>query len=580
MVNFNIHLYKQSVMANVTQTLQKPFIYLIILSFSIACSNKKPDVSEKIITDKKRLKDAASVQLEAIVNSGSNKAFENLNLKNKLSVLEYYKNSEFEIKWSEKGKINDKATEFLKLINDSCKFYGLFPKSYAYANLNENVKKLTTTSEGNNAVLWAETDAIFTDVYFQIIKHIKNGRLYIDTNYKYFDSSLHNSVLKPSIESYTKTATTLNTEIAKWEPKFTEYDSLKIALKSLFSKSNKSYTYVKFPYTDSTTFITTLLKRINEDNVSLNGISTSDSTGLSNAIKKWQLSQGITPNGSINTDLISAMNETGLSKFNYAALAMDKLKMSKIKHNGNYVMVNIPSFYLRAYKDGKMAVESKVAVGKSATKTPEMESEISQLILMPNWYVPPSILKIPGYIERHKGRKNFIVKGKTVIQKSGPGNALGEMKFNFKSSDAIYLHDTNERWVFGASRRAVSHGCVRVHQYKTLGDYIAKVSPVFERQYKKAIDKYEYRKDSLGRIVDSSANYKYVPADSTAYTGDSIITRLLKPKVHKELTVGQKVPIYIKYFTCAARNGNLVIYPDVYGYDKDLMEKYFKDLSL
>lgn len=549
-----------------------------LIIFIFACKSKKPDVSEKIITDKSRLNAAGSVQLEDLIKNGVAE-FEKMKLKNTPSVIKYYQDHNFELKWSNKGKFTAIADTFLKFIKEDCKYYGLFPKSYTYSDINGTVAKLSKPEEQKNAVTWAKADALFTDAYFQIVKHIKNGRLYVDTNFKYLDSNLHKNVLDPSLTAYTG-GNNLKNELAKWEPKFTEYDSLKLAIKNLFAKSNKSYSYIKFPYTDSALFIKTLLKRIEEDGVSLKEVPTNDSVGLSNAVKKWQTSQGLQANGIINNDLIAGMNETGLGKFNYAALAMDKLKSIKIQHEGNYVMVNIPSYYLRAYKNGAMAVESKVAVGKSATKTPEMESEISELVLVPNWYVPPSILKIPGYIERHRGRENFIVRGKTVIQKGGPGNALGEMKFNFKSSDAIYLHDTNERWVFGSSKRAVSHGCVRVQQYKTLGDFIARISPVYEKGYRKVVDKYIPIKDSLGRVVDSTAKYKYVSSDSTVYTGDSVITRLLKHKTHKEITVGKKVPIYIKYFTCAARNGNLVMYPDVYGHDKVLMEKYFAGLSL
>ncbi len=552
------------------------FFMLVIIS---SCKQKRPDVSEKIVTDKSRLNAAGSVQLEDIIKNGKAAEMKALNLKNGPNVFKYYEDNAYNLKWSNKGSLTPKADTLIKFLKDDCKYWGLFPKSYTYSSLQQTIDKLTKTDESKNAVLWAKADAMITDVFFQVVKHIRNGRLYADTNYRYFDSTLHKNLFVPAINSYCE-KTNLNQEIAKWEPNFNEYDSLKIAIKSLFAKEKKSYTYVKYPYTDSAQFTASLLKRISEDGVSVAGVVIKDSMDMVEIVKKWQTNQGLQPNGAVNADLISGMNENGLGKFNFAALSMDKLKAIKIPHNGNYVMVNIPSYYLRAYKDRNLSVESKVAVGKTITKTPEMESEISQLILMPNWYVPPSILKIPGYIERHRGKKNFIVKGKTVIQKSGPGNALGEMKFNFKSSDAIYLHDTNEKWAFGASKRAVSHGCVRVQQYKNLGDYIASVSPIFERGYRKVLDKYVMVKDSLGKVIDSTPKFKYTSSDSTVFNGDSVVTRLLKNKIHKEITVGKKVPIYIKYFTCAARNGNLVIYPDIYGHDKELLDKYFKGLSL
>jgi L,D-transpeptidase YcbB len=475
--------------------------------------------------------------------------------------------------WSSKGKFTAKADSLQQFIAKGCKYFGLFPASYKNKEIKELYTSLQKGNNNNNAVIWAKADALFTDAFFQITKHIKNGRLYADTSNKFLDTSLHQNVLVKALVQFLDDKNIAQT-LAPYEPKFNEYDSLKIALRNVLQNANKKYSYIKFPYTDSAAFIKSLVIRIKEDGVGTQLGAMPDSLGLVKLIGSWQKQQGLTINGSYNKDLIEAMNGSGVDKFAFAALSMDKLKMTKIAHSGDYVMVNIPSYYLRAYQNNAMAMESKVAVGKSDTKTPEMESEISQLVLMPNWYVPPSILKIPGYIERHRSNPNFIVRGKTVIQKSGPGNALGEMKFNFKSSDAIYLHDTNERWVFGGSRRAVSHGCVRVQQYKNLGDYVARVSPIYEQNFEKVIDRYLY--DTATK--DSVPKYKYVVKDSLQYKGDSVITRLLRNKIHREITVNKKVPIYIKYFTCAARNGNLVLYNDVYGYDKALIEKYFSGL--
>ena len=75
---------------------------------------------------------------------------------------------------------------------------------------------------------------------------------------------------------------------------------------------------------------------------------------------------------------------------------------------------------------------------------------------------------------------------------------------------------------------------------------------------------------------DTTYTYKYVVTDSTGYTTDTI-PGMVRRKIHKDLIVEKKVPIYIKYFTCAARNGNIVIYNDIYGIDKVLLSKYFGD---
>jgi murein L,D-transpeptidase YcbB/YkuD len=60
------------------------------------------------------------------------------------------------------------------------------------------------------------------------------------------------------------------------------------------------------------------------------------------------------------------------------------------------------------------------------------------------------------------------------MQGSGDNNALGVMKFNFNNPYAVYLHDTNQRYLFKNSFRALSHGCVRVQDWEKLAFYIAR----------------------------------------------------------------------------------------------------------
>ena len=51
-----------------------------------------------------------------------------------------------------------------------------------------------------------------------------------------------------------------------------------------------------------------------------------------------------------------------------------------------------------------------------------------------------------------------------VLQKPGPKNSLGLIKFLFPNSNAIYLHDTPAKSLFNKEDRAFSHGCIRVEK--------------------------------------------------------------------------------------------------------------------
>ena len=131
------------------------------------------------------------------------------------------------------------------------------------------------------------------------------------------------------------------------------------------------------------------------------------------------------------------------------------------------------------------------------------------------------------------------------MQGSGDDNALGIFKFNFNNPYSVYLHDTNQRYLFQNSDRALSHGCVRVQKWQDIAFYIA-------------------RNDSLNKTKDQKL----------AYTVDSIKTWLTN-KDRKRIFVKNRLPLFIEYFSCEARNDKIIFYKDIYNADRELADKYF-----
>ena len=58
------------------------------------------------------------------------------------------------------------------------------------------------------------------------------------------------------------------------------------------------------------------------------------------------------------------------------------------------------------------------------------------------------------------------------MQGSGDANSLGIMKFHFENKYSVYLHDTNQRYLFANAMRSLSHGCVRVQEWQQLAFYL------------------------------------------------------------------------------------------------------------
>jgi murein L,D-transpeptidase YcbB/YkuD len=111
------------------------------------------------------------------------------------------------------------------------------------------------------------------------------------------------------------------------------------------------------------------------------------------------------------------------------------------------------------------------------------------------------------------------------------------MKFNFRNKYEVYLHDTNARGLFARSNRALSHGCVRVQQWSKLANYLAH-------------------------------------SDSIRYPRDTIAAWLKRQEKHT-VVISEKIPVYIRYFTCSADEGKIKFFDDIYADDKLLRERNF-----
>jgi len=63
-----------------------------------------------------------------------------------------------------------------------------------------------------------------------------------------------------------------------------------------------------------------------------------------------------------------------------------------------------------------------------------------------------------------------------VVQPPGAANALGRIKFNFPNKYQVYLHDTPEKRLFAANKRAFSHGCMRVEDPTKFGEVMLQLA--------------------------------------------------------------------------------------------------------
>jgi murein L,D-transpeptidase YcbB/YkuD len=121
-------------------------------------------------------------------------------------------------------------------------------------------------------------------------------------------------------------------------------------------------------------------------------------------------------------------------------------------------------------------------------------------------------------------------------QPPGPKNALGKVKFLFPNRFSVYMHDTPTKPLFKRSKRAFSHGCVRLAKPIELLEYFASFEPDVD------FDKAE---------------------------------RILEGKKNVHIRLKKKVPVDIVYLTAwVDYDGILQFRGDIYGYDAMQLKSY------
>lgn len=276
------------------------------------------------------------------------------------------------------------------------------------------------------------------------------------------------------------------------------------------------------------------------------------------AIKHFQARHGLKQDGIIgpNTQKWLALNLT--QRVRLLALNAQRLRLwSTSLYTG--IVVNVPSYYMKLWLDGRWIMTSKVIVGKPSRQTPIFNSMVNSVVFNPYWNVPNSIMKkdiLPkvkrsrSYLKRHNYEviRSWSSTEKINInsipyrlltpnkfpyrlrQKPGEKNALGLYKFNIPNNQAIYLHDTSYPVLFNKYERALSSGCVRVLESKSLALALLQYSGKNESQF-------------------------------NAYS-NSKKTRTIR------LNKGKKVPVEIIYQTAWVNDDGAVNYRfDIYEYD-------------
>ncbi|MCH9739782.1 MAG: L,D-transpeptidase family protein [Epsilonproteobacteria bacterium] len=291
---------------------------------------------------------------------------------------------------------------------------------------------------------------------------------------------------------------------------------------------------------------------------------------LDTAVKKFQKRHGLEEDGIVGAGTRRAMNETIQSKIQKVLLNIDRIKWLPRELKERYLIVNIPEYMLHYVEDETTKDNIAVIVGDTKHPTPIFNENISYIVLNPYWKVPegivkreivPAMVRDPNYLKKqgleihttwserspkvspynlywedyYHGYEKFPYR---IMQPPGKKNALGKIKFKFPNRFDVYLHDTPTKHLFKRTKRAFSHGCIRISQPHELFETISTFN-----------DNIDLKKSK----------------------------KVLKGKRQTQINISNKLPIHIVYLTAGfnAKTGDIEFRNDIYKYDKmQNMDKY------
>ncbi len=281
---------------------------------------------------------------------------------------------------------------------------------------------------------------------------------------------------------------------------------------------------------------------------------------LSDAVGRFQGRYGIVVDGLVGPETLGAMNLSAAERVERIAINLERWRWLPDDLGQRHVRVDVPGFEVRAYDGGEPALSMKVVVGKEGAGTPSFSDRMTHAIINPYWNVPHSITvseilpqarQEPVYLEENDyeivtgwGNDAEVVGASAtafanlesgewrIRERSGPGNALGQIKFMFPNEHNIYLHDTPAEHLFEEDVRAFSHGCIRLERPFELGGWLFGPSS-------------EWSASRLRQAVDSGERQR--------------------------VDLPEEIPVYLLYWTArASEDGTVHFRTDLYGHDETL----------
>lgn len=478
----------------------------------------------------------------------------------------FYSSRQYVPIWSDAaGNISSDASAVIEILHHAYND-GLNPYDYHTKELATLISQMEANKAagGVPADLRADFDLTLTDAYLLYSSNLQIGR--VDTSKVYPDWPIDRKYVNVLTQLQAASRDNkLVSNLTDITPQNSEYIKLKNKL-ALYLHAGSNGGWKTIPTGASLVVgahgerVRLLIERLKATGeYQLTDTTNVYTESVKKAVMQFQRNVGLKASGIVDSATLQELNVPTMQRVKQIALNMDRLRWLPSQLGLNYVWVNIPSYSLSLYRNGKLDLTMPVIVGgKGENKTCVVNSSIATIETNPSWGVPrriatkeylSKIQESSTYLARHGMRLYDNATGSEVdpttvdwsavnqknfnyFIKQDPGrqNALGKVKFIFNNKCGIYLHDTSNPRLFAKMSRSLSHGCIRVGEPLALANDL---------------------------VANNSVSWSVQKLNDT-----------IKAGTHTWVKLNNPMSIHIVYQTALVDSGdNLVFRKDIYGID-------------
>ena len=458
----------------------------LILGFGLLLSTGVNVAQDNVVQETVRL------EIELLSSSG-HLHFRGIEVASGNLLVEIYENRRFRPAWTDLDQVDELLTAIEATAAD-----GLDPADYHLEQVRTGYRQLLA-GDVTTAIARAELDVLFTDSLIRLVYHQRFGKLNpytLDPQWN-FRRDLDGVSAAAAIQSMID-ADSLLYRLQSLFPRGRFYEQLRQSL-ARYREIEANGGWPEFP--EGPTLkpgmvdnrVPVLARRLAvTGDLDTDAVAAADTTYteiIEAGVRRFQKRHGIDVDGVIGPTTARVLNVPVSRRVRQLEINLERARWVFDDITDNFIIVNIAGFTAYVVRDREVVWQTRVQVGSTYHQSPVFRDEMKYLVLNPTWTVPysiatkeilPQIQSEPDYFAKRDfdvkdrngklvdpesiewselSRRNFPY---TLVQRPGPNNALGRVKFMFPNEHAVYLHDTPSKSLFGRAERAFSHGCIRV----------------------------------------------------------------------------------------------------------------------